>query len=157
MKKVSYRKNMSVKVSTINNDPSKTDQQWEKDCNVNNIMAKFAQTGQLHHTKSRPGVYADVSELGDFQTAMNTVTQAQRDFSQLPAALRERFNQSPASLVKFLSDPNNRDEAIKLGLIPTPISDQTVPVPTEPDGDKRKRVSPKTSISSSEPDDKKSE
>ena len=41
-------------------------------------------------------------------------------FMALPAAVRERFNNDPAELVDFVSDVNNRSEAIDLGLIPPP-------------------------------------
>jgi len=41
-------------------------------------------------------------------------------FSQMPSAIRKRFNNDPAELIKFVLDPKNREEAIKIGLIDTP-------------------------------------
>jgi hypothetical protein len=37
-------------------------------------------------------------------------------FEDLPAEVRFRFDNKPAELLKFMSDPANADEAIDLGL-----------------------------------------
>lgn len=115
---ITRRPNGTIRVQTRINETDKTDQSFKEDADVNNILSKWAKQGTIPNFT--PGVYADVSELGNFQTAMESVTKAQDDFNNLPAELRERFNQSPTALVNFLKNPNNREEAQKLGLIPTP-------------------------------------
>lgn len=57
-----------VKVVTINNDPSKTDQSQKKEADVNNIMAKYIKTGIVNHLNRTPGQYADTSQfIGMFE------------------------------------------------------------------------------------------
>lgn len=60
-------------------------------------------------------MFADVSDVPDLLVAMDTMTRAQADFDSLPSHIRKRFGNSPIELVDFLNDPQNDDEAIKLG------------------------------------------
>jgi len=114
------RENGSVRVATINSEPSKTQQQFKDMCDVNKIIAKFKKTGQITHISSSSGQYMDISNKPDYLTAMNTIVQAQQSFMQLPAKLRKRFDNDPAQLLEFVHDEKNRQEAIDLGLVPKP-------------------------------------
>ena len=49
MKVIEKRKNGSIRVYTVNNEPSMTDQQFKDDCDVNSIVNKFTKTGHLTH------------------------------------------------------------------------------------------------------------
>lgn len=120
MKLISKRANGTKQVVTINNEPSMTDSQWAPQTDVNQIMARYKKTGQVTHLAKIQGSYADVSSIPDLATALNQVTKAQQTFDLLPAELRSRFGNSPVNMVEFLKDSKNRDEAIKLGLIPKP-------------------------------------
>jgi len=40
-----------------------------------------------------------------------------QSFRELPAEIRNRFRNDPEELLRFTENPQNRDEAIKLGLI----------------------------------------
>nr|WAE43429.1 MAG: internal scaffolding protein [Microviridae sp.] len=107
---------------TINSEPSKTQQHFEPVQNINNIMARYKQTGELGNGKENYGTYADVSNIPDFHTAQNIIAGAQSKFAQLPSKLRDRFSNSPQALLAFLQNKNNKAEAIELGLInPDPI------------------------------------
>lgn len=83
---------------------------------------------QLRHLHSvsvlpvvgREGVYSDVSEIGDFRQALETVRAAEEMFMMQPAALRERFKNDPQELLAFVMDDANKAEAIELGLIEAP-------------------------------------
>lgn len=97
---------------------TKTDQSFKKDCDVNVIVAKFMKTGQISHINKRQGFYADVSEIPDLLGAQQILRDAEQAFADLPATVRKRFGNSPEALLEFLSDENNREEAIKMGLIP---------------------------------------
>lgn len=97
-------------------DSSETSQEFKDECDINIIMKRYAKTGRLP-TLGGPGVYGDFSEVGDYLEAYNFVAHAQEVFSDLPANLRERFRHDPGQLLAFVNDANNRDEAIKLGLI----------------------------------------
>lgn len=134
MKLIEIRKNGSIRVSTVNTEPSKTDQQWEPETNVNNILSKWAAGQPITHIAKTQGQYIDVSAYGSFQEAANVVSAANQQFSTLHPLIRERFHQNPSQLIAFLHDPKNREEAETLGLIP-----KQKPTVT-PSEDKRQRV-----------------
>lgn len=74
------------------------EQAHKDDCDVNVILKRYGTTGMLP-PDSRPGVYGDVSNCGDFQSAMNIIAKAHTAFHSLPAAERQAFDNDPA---KFL-------------------------------------------------------
>jgi len=51
-----------------------------------------------------------------FQDMLNTLVDAKNDFRALPARIKGRFGNDPYQLLRFLEDPSNEAEAIKLGL-----------------------------------------
>lgn len=89
-------------------------------CDINNIVARYERTGFLEHVRKTPGVYADATGYGDYHEMANRVTAAKQSFMMLPAELRLRFGNDPGQLLAFVSNDNNRDEAVQLGLIPAP-------------------------------------
>lgn len=97
-------------------DVSLTKQSFAEECDINTIVRRFNLTGQLPDNVGAP-TYADFDEVYDFHTAMNAVAKAQEAFDEMPAAVRARFNNDPASFVDFCSDDANRSEAEKLGLV----------------------------------------
>lgn len=106
----------SMACDTVNDEPSMTQQQFKDDCDINNIMRKYANTGEFTHLSKRPGVFADMTSVTDYQDMLHKVHAAQAAFSELPAATRVRFENDPANLIAFLQDDKNYDEAVKLGL-----------------------------------------
>ena len=58
-------------------------------------------------------MYGDFSEPTDYHAAMQTISLANQQFELLPAIVRERFQNSPAKMLEFLADSNNKEEAIK--------------------------------------------
>jgi hypothetical protein len=97
-----------------------TQQQFRDECDINTIVARFGLTGELPGDYRAP-VSGDFVGIHDFHSAMNAVRAADESFMEMPAALRVRFGHDPQRLIDFLSDVNNRAEAIKLGLIPAPV------------------------------------
>jgi len=116
MKKIIRHENGKVKVVTINSEPTKTQQQFQEQCDVNNIMKKYRNVGEITHLARKAGTYADLTNVPDYQGALDTVLQATHAFSTLPAHVRKRFGNDPSELISFLQDKNNNEEAIKLGL-----------------------------------------
>lgn len=103
------------RVATKNTEPSRTDQQYKKECDVNEIVKKFKRTGQVTHLAKSQGHYADVSEYPDLLRAFEVARIAEDAFSALPAHIRKRFG-TKENYVQFLEDPRNDEEAVKLGL-----------------------------------------
>lgn len=122
--------------------PSLTKQSDAKDCDINNIVNTFRKTGQLPPVVKQ-GQYADVSEIGSYQDAMNFVLNVQDTFDALPSKVRNKFRNNPAEFVDFVQDERNTDELRELGLLieesetkkAKASKAQDEPV-TEPKGDK---------------------
>lgn len=108
---------MSKRVQITNFEKTLTKQSFRDECNINNIMAKFAVTGVLPETDETRGYYGDVSSLQDYQTSLNQVLKTQEVFSNLPSKIRTRFDNDPAQFVDFVSNPNNVSEMEALGLL----------------------------------------
>lgn len=103
-------------------DPSRAKDSMREECDINNIVKKHRQTGILQHVSGRTPQFGDFSEVSDYQTALNQVMAAQESFMALPASVRSRFGNDPGQFLAFVGDPNNREEAIKLGLVTPPAT-----------------------------------
>lgn len=94
-------------------------QEFAKDCDINAIVNRYFPKGVPPLDVSyMQGSFADVSQFGDFAEMRRRMDAAQESFNALPPQVRARFRNSPVELVTFLQDEKNRDEAVKLGLIP---------------------------------------
>lgn len=105
------------RVQTINDEPTRTQQQFAEECDINYIMQKYEKTGQFTTHFKTGGKYADFSNIQDYQDMLHTVQYAQDAFMTLPADTRSRFRNDPQQLLNFLHDTNNYDEGVKLGLL----------------------------------------
>lgn len=114
----SFRPPVRRRITVEFTKPSLTKQSEKDACDVNRIMAKYKSSGVLDHVASATSRnFLDVSEVVDYQTALNTVQRAEDAFFSLPAKVRSRFHNDPHQLLVFLRDSSNRDEARKLGLL----------------------------------------
>lgn len=97
---------------------SKTQQQFKDSTDVNLIMKKYRSMDRaiLEHGRGASGVFGDFSSFGSYQDALDKVTRMRETFMDMPSDLRNRFGNDPEQLVKFLDDPKNDEESIKLGL-----------------------------------------
>ena len=96
-------------------DPSLTQQQFRDESDINNIVDRFMKTGHLPDPVSMPQ-YVDYEGVFDFQSAMNVVRQADENFMRMDAKVRSRFHNSPQEFLEFFANPENQDEAVRLGL-----------------------------------------
>lgn len=100
--------------------PSMTQQHFKEECDVNRIMQRYEETGNWGEQTEVTPQFGDFSAEFDFRSAQDTVISAREAFASLPSKLRKRFNNDPAELLEFVMDSENREEAIKLGLIEKP-------------------------------------
>lgn len=114
MKRIQRLKRVATDFST---SVSSTDQSFQKECDVNEIIRKFKRTGQVSHLSHRQGFYADLSDVPDLMGAFQQVEEARFAFSRLPAELRSRLGNDFRNLELYLRDPANREEAEKFGLL----------------------------------------
>lgn len=105
---------------SFENEETLTQQQFADECDINNIMKRYQATGVLMHVNAARPEYGDFSDPVDFQSALNTVIEAEMMFAELPADLRDRFGNDPKQLLEFIADDANRDEAVKLGIVKAP-------------------------------------
>lgn len=100
--------------------PSCTQQHFAEECDINNIVNKYMQTGVFgdpFSDASNPPQFGDFYNVSDFHSAQNLIAEATQSFDALPAHLRKRFDNDPSVLLAFLEDESNREEAEKLGLV----------------------------------------
>lgn len=106
--------------------PGRTKQSFSKAADINEIVRRYRRTGFLDGVKANPGQFVDVSKIGDFRELVSKVRSATESFEGLPSELRSRFHNDPAELIEFISDDSNREEAVKLGLVPKPVVPEAV-------------------------------
>lgn len=88
------------------------------DADINVLVRRFGIEGRMPATPPLdPRFYGDVDMVNDLGSALRVVKDANDKFMQLPADLRSRFNNDPGALWKFVTDPRNADEAVRLGLL----------------------------------------
>lgn len=127
----------SQPVDVYFSQPTMAKQSFQDECDINTIMSRYEKTGLIEHVKDVQGSYGDFTSVDDYHASLNKVISAQEAFYKLPSSIRARFDNDPSHLMAFLEDPENRSEAVKLGLIdPTP-SDQPkgAPEPSVEDPD----------------------
>lgn len=121
----------------ISFDPElgRTRQEFEAECNINNIMRKYQKTGVLDHLIKYAPTYGDYDAI-DFQTAMDTIKAGEEMFAELPSSVRKHFDNDPAAFMDFVQDPDNLDILREMGLAkPAPESpNEPDPVPTPAPG-----------------------
>lgn len=114
--------------------PTKTQQHCKNEVDINTIVNRHLKTGSPLPVMNGQLQYGDFSDVKDYQSAQNAVIEAENLFMELPAELRKRFHHSAGEFLEFCSDENNRDEAIRLGLVEIqapPVEDNNVPQKTE--------------------------
>lgn len=97
-------------------------QAFKEECDINNIMARFQQTGTLPFLNNQQPNYGLAPAI-DFKEAMDIVTGSLDSFQQLPAAVREKFGHDPEMFLRFVEDPSNIHEMAEMGLL-TPEATQ---------------------------------
>lgn len=108
--------NRPVGTPYISDQPSRTKQSFKDECDINVIMRRYDKTGVLPAGVG-VGSYADFSSVGSFQDSQNILIKAQSQFDALPARVRDRFQNDPEKLLRFIADKANFEEAKKLGLL----------------------------------------
>jgi len=111
-------------------DATLTQQHFKDETDINNILRQFNITGLLPEAPLSPR-YGDFTGISDYHTALNQVIAAENEFMALPAQIRSRFDNDPAKLIEFLENSDNKNEAIKLGLVKSVELPQVVEVPQE--------------------------
>jgi phage internal scaffolding protein len=104
-----------VKPKTETGDESPVQQHFKDEVDINNIMAKYIRTGIIDHVAAHGMHYGDFEDL-NYHEVMNRITAANQMFMDLPAKIRQRFNNDAGEFINFITNPDNLAEARELGL-----------------------------------------
>lgn len=119
---MSYRdRNSTQRVRLFNDGPTMTKTSFKESCDINVILRRAAKGEVMTHLREG-GAFRDLPPAIEFHEAMNMVLAAEQAFQELPSDVRRRFQNDPGSLLAFVEDASNREEAIELGLIDKPAS-----------------------------------
>lgn len=98
-------------------EPTRTKQSFKDECDINHIMRNYRDRGLLPQGTTKTARYGDFSTVDDYLQAQNLILRAQRQFSELPSEVRDRFQNDPTRFLTFVTDTANLDEAHDLGLL----------------------------------------
>lgn len=97
-------------------DRSLTVQADAKEADINFIVKRFGVTGELPSNLEYVTNVDLVGISNDYQSHMEVLIQAQKQFMAMPAEVRGRFQNDPARFMDFVSDPANIDAMRDMGL-----------------------------------------
>ena len=100
-------------------DPSRAVQSQKDDADINVIVGRFGIGATLPVSPKIPS-YGDFTEVKDYQTALEAIRSAESDFLELPARVREVFDNSPQKLLEAATSEAGRELLVKAGLVPEP-------------------------------------
>lgn len=101
-----------------------TEQAHKDQTDINKIIDRFDKEGLIKGVQKFEGKFGDFTGI-DFKTMQDQVAGAKSQFEALPSEIRARFENQPYKLLEFMDDPNNREEAIELGLIRKEWTEET--------------------------------
>jgi phage internal scaffolding protein len=101
---------------SFKDSPSKAQQEFKDEVNINNIVDRALTTGVMPSGNRQP-LFDDFSEVHDYETVVDIVNNAETSFEALPSSTREKFGNDVTALLDFIDNPENKEEAVKLGLI----------------------------------------
>lgn len=86
----------------------RTIQDMKDSCDLNHIFAKARKTGVIDHVRKYKPVFGEISGM-DFEEAFNLVKNSTEQFQNLPATVRQKFNNSVENYLDFMSEAENRN------------------------------------------------
>jgi len=102
-------------------DPSLTKQADLETSDINYIVDQYIKNDVLPYGVKIPE-YIDYSNVpNDFHAAQQFMLDANDLFMEYPADVRSRFDNDPGKFLEYFRDDANREEAIRMGFIDTPV------------------------------------
>lgn len=87
---------------------SRTVQSFKDQCDINKILHKAARTGTLTHLAKHEPQYGDFVGF-DYTESVERIAAAKSMFMELPAEVRNEFDQDPGKFLDFVNKPENVD------------------------------------------------
>ena len=82
---------------------SATKQSFKNEVDINTILRRYDRDGVLTHIRQAKPLYIDVSDMPDYKTALDTLSQVSENFMGLPSQLRAEFENDPAQWMDFIT------------------------------------------------------
>lgn len=112
---------------------SRTQQQFKQDADLNVLMQRYVKQNPRDPLGFGLAIQAGMGQSGDTTShvdlaeALNVVNASTEAFMDLDSSIRDRFNNDPLKLAKFLGEPKNQEEAYRLGLAVKPVEAPEAP------------------------------
>lgn len=110
-----YNRENHVK-PTVGGGDSMVRQSFADECDINQIVARYANSGQLPPADGEL-VYGDVSEIQDYKSCMDFVFKTKERLKDLPDAARELYAADPLGYFNNLNGAKDRNDLVALGLL----------------------------------------
>lgn len=121
MKRIDHPDRPQPSVQVDCSQGGRTQQSFTDECNINSIMQRFQKTKTLTHIRDSLPTYADFADAQSYEESMKVIASANSSFQELPANIRERFENDPGQFVDFIDELGENDmheeEAADMGLI----------------------------------------
>jgi len=111
-------------------DDSLTVQSFAQDADLNVIAKRFG-INAIPTAPLDPALFRDTTNDPDLRQILDAQRNAKEQFLGLPAKLRARCHNNPKELWDFLGDPDNHEEALRLGLLKRLDAAPAAPSPSD--------------------------
>lgn len=93
-----------------------TQQHMKQDCDINLIIKRHTETGDISHLNPNSPLYMDCTGVRDLQGAIHLVEEAEDNFATLPSAVRKACRNDPVEFVEMLYTDEGTKELGEAGL-----------------------------------------
>lgn len=83
-------------------EPTRTKQSFKDECDINQIVAKYQETGAVSHANYYEPFYGDIDPC-TYQEALDQINLANEMFEDLPSSLRDEF-QDTTGMLRFFAN-----------------------------------------------------
>lgn len=127
------------RVQRIVRGDSRTKQSFKDECDINNVVRRYATTGMLSHVSRRQPTYGDFSSVTSLEQAIDLVAQLDDEFREMPSGIRAAADNNPLRYLEMLTSQAGVDRLAEAGLkfdqVDAPASPpegEPAPGPAEP-------------------------
>lgn len=101
--------NTRKRVQITFNEPTLTKQSFKHECNINNIINKFSETGQIPNINQLEKQYGFAPNI-DLKTSLDMVKNLNEEFENLDPKIQQEFDNNPRNYAAFLQEYNEAPE-----------------------------------------------
>ena len=106
---------------------SMTQQHFAQEQDVRTIINQYDKTGLIANVARGVAKYGDYSEVNEYRESLDLVNNANEMFMELPAEIREKFKNNAGVFFEFATNPDNKNDMIKMGLREPDITEVVPP------------------------------